>query len=1366
MTETTIKTIRIIPFSGKEEDWNRWSKTFLATATVKGYKDVLIPIDADEDAALEDNILAYNDLILSCQEDISFGIIDESVSDSFPDGDARLAWKNLRDRFEPNTGAAKVQLKQEFHQLKLSNGEEDPDPWLTSLELKRRRLRTLGATMEDDDMILHILNSLPKEYETVVELCEEDLSRGNISLTMVKERIRARYKRLLKANSDEQEAIALMAKTQFKKACTVCGKIGHKGADCFTLEKNKDKKEAYMKKLNERRNNKGNNRQNKGKGNGPNSRTNNNKNDEAMAMTTIDDEMVLMTDGNQNIFHNFTWIADSGATTHMTNSLEGMYELMDTNVSVSVGDGRKMRTVKTGKWRGTAVDSEGTRKQITLSNVSYIPDLMVNLFSLTAVMDKGFQVDGNSKGITVQKQEWKMRFDKRIGTPKGHVFAITMLPNRTEDYEMANVTVQYEDAHNLLGHPGRNKLIGTSERLKWTLAKQLTADCSDCLVGKAKRMKLNKESHNQSKVPGERLMIDISSVKTQNSNRIGKYWLLVVDEATSMKWSFFLKSKDAQVPLLTGFIKNLQEQGKNVKYIRCDNAGENVSLQQSLDNDGMNIKFEFTARETPQQNGKVERAFATLYGRMRAMMTAVKWDDQMKHKFWMEAAATATKLDTIMNEKGQKSPYQAFYNESPLFEKHLRIFGEVGIMTLKPGSTIKSKLGDRGIKCLFLGYAANHAGNVYRVLNLETKMVMISRDVKWLKAFDINDNALDINKNLGDHDDDIEILPQHAERENGHGDNAPPNPVRLARELRGLQPFNNPGRLEVEGGNNHFCFFVPEDNEDDDTPTTFHEAWNHDIPEKRGKWREAIRLEFRQMLKNGVWRQQGINTLPANRKGIGTKWVFKQKKNGVFRARLVAKGYDQIAGVDFQYSFAPVTSEVTLRILLVMWIVKDLFAEIADVQTAFLHGDLEEEIFIKIPPGYKEYLAEIGETVEEKFLKLEKSTYGLVQAARSWWKKFTTVLKNDLGFMQFENDSCLLKRQTADGQVYLIVYVDDCFVIGDKIAVKQTLKEIEQHFNITRSEDIEDFIGCRIEKEDKSILLSQPDLIKKMLKKFGDKIQNMREYETPAPSGTHIIRCKDDEAKLSDDDQAEFRSGVGSLLYLLKHSRPDLSNSVRELSKVMDGANKAHQKALLRAIKFVEQTQERKLVLSPVCNDLIWEIKAYSDSDFAGDTETRKSVSGYIIYLNGAAIAWRSKGQKSVSLSSTEAEYMAISEVAMEILYIVGILKFLDVKISFPIEVNVDNIGAVYLSKNATTGNRTKHIDTRYHFVREYIEDGIVKVIFVRSEENDADIFTKNLNGEAFEKHCTSIGLKDIHEATTPKVRNRKGVKIGDVFPT
>ena len=136
----TIKTIRVIPFSGKEEDWNRWSKTFLATATAKGYREVIKPTDATIMADEELNIMVYNDLILSCQEDVSFGIIDESVSEDFPDGDARLAWKNLQQRYEPNTGAAKVQLKQEFHLMKLESADEDLDPWLTALELKRRRL--------------------------------------------------------------------------------------------------------------------------------------------------------------------------------------------------------------------------------------------------------------------------------------------------------------------------------------------------------------------------------------------------------------------------------------------------------------------------------------------------------------------------------------------------------------------------------------------------------------------------------------------------------------------------------------------------------------------------------------------------------------------------------------------------------------------------------------------------------------------------------------------------------------------------------------------------------------------------------------------------------------------------------------------------------------------------------------------------------------------------------------------------------------------------------------------------------------------------------------------------------------------------
>ena len=212
---------------------------------------------------------------------------------------------------------------------------------------------------------------------------------------------------------------------------------------------------------------------------------------------------------------------------------------------------------------------------------------------------------------------------------------------------------------------------------------------------------------------------------------------------------------------------------------------------------------------------------------------------------------------------------------------------------------------------------------------------------------------------------------------------------------------------------------------------------------------------------------------------------------------------------------------------------------------------------------------------------------------------------------------------------------------------------------------------------------------------------------------------------MEDEDQLVYRSGVGSVLFLLKHSRPGLSNCVHELSKVMDGANQAHNKALLRTIKYVDLTKYKKLVLESN-EDAKWELKGFCDSDFAGDSDNRNSVSGFVVYFCGVPISWRSKAQRSVSLSSTEAKYMAISEVATEILFVNGILNFMGVPPKYPIQVLVGNIWAIYLSENATTSDHTKHIDTRYHFVRNYIEDGIIKVTFIKSEDNVADVFTKN----------------------------------------
>jgi len=242
------------------------------------------------------------------------------------------------------------------------------------------------------------------------------------------------------------------------------------------------------------------------------------------------------------------------------------------------------------------------------------------------------------------------------------------------------------------------------------------------------------------------------------------------------------------------------------------------------------------------------------------------------------------------------------------------------------------------------------------------------------------------------------------------------------------------------------------------------------------------------------------------------------------------------------------------------------------------------------------------------------------------------------------------------------------------------------------------------------------------------------------------------QARLSPLSDELYRSGVGMLLYLTKHSRPDISNAVRELSKVMDGATEAHMKMMLRCIKYILDTREKGLLMQPseVLDD-VWELQAFCDSDYSGDRDKRLSVTGYVIYLLGVVIAWASRAQRNVTLSSTEAEYVAISEVCREILFIAQIMEFLGMTVKRPITVRVDNVGAIYLANNQTTSQRTKHVDVRYHFVREYIEDETVKIVFVKSKDNDADIFTKNLDGEAFWRHANKFLAENLPD-------NRKGV--------
>ena len=245
-----------------------------------------------------------------------------------------------------------------------------------------------------------------------------------------------------------------------------------------------------------------------------------------------------------------------------------------------------------------------------------------------------------------------------------------------------------------------------------------------------------------------------------------------------------------------------------------------------------------------------------------------------------------------------------------------------------------------------------------------------------------------------------------------------------------------------------------------DVPLTFQEAWYHEDPVERKLWREAIRKEFHDMIKRGVWRNHRKSEVAENRRIIGCKWIFRVKNDGRHRARLCAIGYTQVAGVDFQDNFAPVVNDVAFRIAIVMMLANSWDADIVDIETAFLYGDLEEEIYMKVPEGLSEHLeTEFG---NDDCLMLVQSIYGLVQAARQYYKKFINVMVTKLGFEKCMADSCLLKRSNDKGTLIICVYVDDILCIGDRSAIDSIKVELSEYFSVKDEGKMEEYVGCSV----------------------------------------------------------------------------------------------------------------------------------------------------------------------------------------------------------------------------------------------------------------------------------------------------------------
>ena len=441
---------------------------------------------------------------------------------------------------------------------------------------------------------------------------------------------------------------------------------------------------------------------------------------------------------NDKILKN-TWIADSGASTHMGNSDEGMTDVREIDSPVQIGNGKTLRATKIGRKHVTVLSKDGTTTNIVLEDYKYVPDLWVNLFAVTKSLRNGWKISNDGVTLYLRKGESEVKFDKAIKTHKGLIIGADMMARVPDVANVASApfasgkTINVNVMHRALGHPSEDTTRRTAAFYGLKLSGEMDP-CIDCAEAKSRQRNVNKESEGGSDIAGERLFIDISSVKKKSLGG-SKFWLLILDDCTDQAWSHFLKKKDHQVKILIEFIKDLKAHGKVVKYIRCDNAGENISFENECKKEGLGIKFEYTSPNSPQFNGRVERKFATLYSRVRANLNGAKLNMRLRDLLWAEAAATSTIQENVyVTKRKQKSSYEQFYGKELPGWRHMRQFGEIGIVSYGTNdNSMRPKHLNRGRACMHLGRAVDRPKDTYKFLNLKTKRIISSRDVTWVQ---------------------------------------------------------------------------------------------------------------------------------------------------------------------------------------------------------------------------------------------------------------------------------------------------------------------------------------------------------------------------------------------------------------------------------------------------------------------------------------------------------------------------------------------------------------------------------------------------------------------------------------------------------